>query len=181
MWLRDIMGGIGGLTTDLTQQAREQLTSTFGGTSENFAIFPTSYDLEAGKGIRMSGGVKNTASDGKGHKFVINVIPAAASPDVCQSGDISSCTIPSGENLKEFMKSWLTWDKTIKPIGIGKYAFFWLKVDVPPNAPKGTYIFNVYACYDGGTGTTPSAENCNENTPIENIWSTPKQLVITVK
>ncbi|HDD46520.1 MAG TPA: hypothetical protein ENG42_03515 [Candidatus Aenigmarchaeota archaeon] len=181
-WLRGVIINISGLTTDLTQQARNELQRTFGGTGENFAIFPSSYELEAGKGIRMLGGIKNNAADGQDHRFVINVVPSAASPNVCPEGDISECELAGGGGitLEEFMTSWLTWDKTKKPIKIGQTGEFWLEIKTPANTPKGTYMFNVYACYDSG-GEVPRYDECNEDTPTDKIWGAEKQLVITVK
>jgi hypothetical protein len=180
MWLRDMMGGAGGLTTDLTSQARNELQRTFGGTGESFAIFPSSYDLEAGKGIRLLGGVKNNANDGKDHRFVINVLPSAAGNEVCPGGEIAGCSGPSGGTLEEFMMTWITWDRSPKPVKIGQTGDMWIEVKAPNNAVKGTYMFNVYACYDF-SGDVPLYSECNAETPTDQIWSTPKPLVITVK
>ena len=178
IWLRGMMGGISGLTTDLTQQARNELQRTFGGTGESFSVFPTNYETEAGKGFSSLIGIKNNAADGAGHKFVVNIEPAAAS--ICGDNDLKGCSFGNIQNIYNFMKSWLTWVKTPIQIGSMKDNQFQYKIQPPPNTPRGTYMFLVYACYDNA-GTVPSADECNENTPSESVWSTPKQVSITIK
>jgi hypothetical protein len=180
MWLRGMMSATTGLTTDLTSQARNELQRTFGGTGENFAVFPSQYELEAGNGIRLLGGIKNNAGDGRDHRFVINVLPSAASNEVCPEGDIETCSGPDGGRLSDYMKKWVTWDHSPKPIKIGSTGEMWIEVKAPSNAVKGTYMFNVYACYDFG-GDLPAYTDCNAETETSKIWSTPKPLVITVK
>jgi len=148
VWLRGTIEQITGLTTDLTQQAQSKLTETFRQATANFAVWPNQYELEPGKKLIMSGGVKNNAPDGLKHNFVINVIPVAASQDVCPTGDIETCTTAGGETMKTFMESWITADKGPTQIEINGIWFPKITISPPPHTQKGDYIFNAVACVD---------------------------------
>jgi hypothetical protein len=174
LWLQGIIGNIGSLTDDLTQQAQSKLQETFQTTQNNFAVWPDRYNLDRGKELKLSSGIKNDAEDGQNHQFVINVVPAAASRGPCASGDIGSCTAPGGKSLSEFMQNWVSWDNQPGVIQINRVGYRTISVNVPPNAVAGTYIFNVIACMD-----MYSYSECTSQTL--NWGGSAQQLTITVK
>lgn len=171
-WLQGIIGGVTQLTDDLTQQAQNKLQETFEQTNNNFAIWPTRYDLTRGKELKMAAGIRNDAQDGMDHKFLINVIPSATSNDVCPNG-IDSCTI-SGKDAIAAMTEWVTWDMSSSVVQIGKTAYRQISIKPSSNAKSGTYIFSVISCKD--PITTPSA--CTPETL--NWGGSAQQLIITV-
>jgi len=174
LWLQGIIGNIGGLTDDLTQQAQSKLQETFQSTQNNFAIWPDRYNLDRSKELKMSAGIKNDADDGQNHQFVINVVPAAASRGPCASGDISTCTGPGGASMTEFMQGWASWDNQAGIIQINRVGYRTISVKVPSNAVSGTYIFNVIACMDVSSYSACTPQTLN--------WGgSAQQLTITVK
>jgi hypothetical protein len=174
LWLQGIIGNIGGLTDDLTQQAQSKLQETFQTTQNNFAVWPDRYNLDRGRELKMSAGIKNDAEDGQNHQFIINVVPAAASKTPCPSGDISSCTGPGGASVKDFMQGWASWDNQAGIIQINRVGYRTISVKVPANAVAGTYIFNVIACMD--------ISSYNACTPQTLNWGgSAQQLTVTVK
>ena len=56
-WLRGTIENIIGLTDDLTQQAQAQLRESFTSTATSFAVWPNQYNLNPGKGLKMSAGI----------------------------------------------------------------------------------------------------------------------------
>jgi hypothetical protein len=148
VWLRGTIEQITGLTTDLSQQAQSKLTETFRQATSNFAVWPNQYEIEPGKKLVMSGGVKNNAPDGQSHDFVINVVPIAASSSVCPTGNIETCTVPGGITMKSFMEGWVTADKGPTRVEINGMWFPKITITLPNNAMKGDYIFNAMACKD---------------------------------
>lgn len=100
VWLQGVVRDIGGLTTDLTQQSANKIQEIFGETGENFAVWPSSYSMSAGKGIKLLAGIKNNARDGQAHRFVINMVPSTASNEVCPERDIKTCSVSGGEALR---------------------------------------------------------------------------------
>ncbi|MBM3304141.1 MAG: hypothetical protein FJY76_03515 [Candidatus Aenigmarchaeota archaeon] len=164
-WLRGIIGGITGLTDDLTQQASSKLQDTFQQTTQNFGIYPSRWEMTPGKNLKMSAGIKNNAADGNTHQYVVNVIPTAVSSDILRnkcagSSDIETCTVSinyQGETLAQFMKSWVTLSMN-GPFSVEatRTVFNYITVSVPSNAPLGTYMFGVMACKVDGTGMTQS-------------------------
>lgn len=86
LWLNNLFPQLFSITDDLTQQAQSKIQETFQQTQNNFAIWPSKYDLVRTRELKMSAGIKNDAEDGQDHQFVINVIPAAASNTVCSGG-----------------------------------------------------------------------------------------------
>jgi len=174
LWLQGIIGNIGGLTDDLTQQAQSKLQETFQNTQNNFAIWPDRYSLDRNKELKMSAGIKNDAEDGQNHQFIINVVPAAASRTPCPSGDISSCTAPGGTSLKDFMQGWASWDSEAGIVQINRVGYRTISIKVPSNAVSGTYIFNIVACMDMTPYSACTAQTLN--------WGgSAQQLTITVK
>jgi hypothetical protein len=173
-WLNQVMGGIGGLTDDLTQQAQSKLQETFQSSQNNFAIWPDRYSLDKGRELKMSAGIKNDADDGEPHRFVINVIPAAASQGPCPGGDLASCP-----TVKSSMEDWVTGFTGPVLIQSNKLGYRTISVKIPNNAVSGTYIFNVVACGDIQPDPITSSLACTETTL--NWGSSAQQLTITVK
>ncbi|MBI4021123.1 MAG: hypothetical protein HY369_02685 [Candidatus Aenigmarchaeota archaeon] len=174
-WLSGLIGGVVGLTDDLTQEAQSTLRDAFrGGTASSFAVWPSQYKLDAGKSLKMSAGIENDAIDGKDHKFVINVRPAIADQNVllakCGGGE-TLCPV-----LEADLKKWVTFDFGVGTIAINEVGFKFIEIRPPGDAVKGTYIFNVVACYDElGSGTLTSA-SCTETST--NLWGGSAQQVI---
>ena len=181
VWLQGIIGDIGGVTNDLTQLARSELTETFHNTQRGFDISPRTYDLAAGKGVRLLAGIRNRAPDGRSHKFVINVIPSAASSNVCPGNNVAACNPPEGSGtMSTYMRSWVTYDSLVTPVQIQEIGFKDITIKTPRNAPQGTYIFKVVACYDGENAAfgVPSSEECQPDS--DDVWSTTQELTIEV-
>ena len=169
-WLRGVVTGVTGLTDDLTQQASTKLQETFQQSSQNFALWPPSWSLERGKGIKMSAGIKNNAPDSQNHMFVINVVPTAVSSNIlrnypgCTSIETCSITV-EGQNmlLKDFMVSWVTWSKAPFVVERTQTGYSYITISIPQAAPSGTYMFGAVACKTDGTGMT-SADQCTPTT-----------------
>jgi hypothetical protein len=142
MWLNNLFPQFTSLTDDLTQQAQSKIQETFQQSQNNFAIWPSKYDLAKGRELKMSAGIKNDAADSLNHQFVINVIPASASDTVCPGGDLDACG-----SIKTTMQSWVSWDKQSSTVQANKVGYRVITVK-PENAKSGTYIFNVVACME---------------------------------
>jgi hypothetical protein len=182
VWLQGVIRDIGGLTTDLTQQSANKIQEIFGETGENFAVWPSSYSMSAGKGIKLLAGIKNNARDGQPHRFVINIVPSTASNEVCPERDITTCSVSGGGGtLYDFMASWLTFDTAEAPVSQGATHTPWVEIKIPSSAVKGTYMFNVYCCYDAGTSSAPVFSDCDSNVGMQNLWGgSAKSVVLTV-
>jgi hypothetical protein len=189
-WLRGMIENIMGITDDLTQEAQSSLRDAFRETSTSFAIWPSQYNLNPGKGLRMSAGIENDAPDSKDHKFVINVIPVSASDQVLSvygCNDFDTCSV-GGTTLRQKMLKWVTFDRTAGLIKINSVGFKFIEVRPDANAPQGTYLFNVVACYEcksdlGGRLTCasepPSSASCLTNSDY--LWGgSAQQLLISV-
>lgn len=160
-WLHGIFGGFTTITDDLTQQAQNKLIETFERTNSNFAVWPNRYTLKRGKGVKFSVGIRNNAEDGLDHTFVINIIPAAASKDVCPEGDVRYCSAPGGESLYDFMLDWVTWDRSSSVIQINSVGYKTIEIRPDSNARLGTYIFNIVACKDMSSYTSCTPQTLN--------------------
>ena len=183
-WMRGMFGGVTTLTEDLTQQAQSNLRDAFRETGSNFAVWPSQYEIDRGKGIRMSAGIENDAPDGLDHYYKINVVPAAVSDNICAGGALT-CAVAGG-TVESYMKTWVTYDSITSPVQINTVGFKYIDVTVPSDAKTGTYMFNVVACYDDVTTGTPTAASvpmvCDAaTTPSGNIWGNPTPIVIVVK
>jgi len=113
-WIQGTFTGIGGLTNDLTQQAQSSLRDAFRQTGSNFAVWPSQYELERGKGLRMSSAIENNAPDSLTHYFIVNVIPAAVSDNVCPGGELT-CAAPGGGTMGDYMRKWVTVSSVVTP------------------------------------------------------------------
>jgi hypothetical protein len=183
VWLQGVIGSIGGLTTDLTQQSASKIQEIFGETGDNFAVWPSSYTLPAGKGIKLLSGIKNNARDSYDHRYVINVLPSTVSNEVCDSGDIDVCTVSGGTSLSDYMKTWLTFDKNKNPVKQGSSFSPWIEIKIPIDARKGTYMFSVFCCYDGENqqNAVPDYNECDNDVELSKLWGgSAKSIVLTV-
>lgn len=178
-WLRGVFENVLGLTDDLTQEAHSTLRESFRTTSTDFAIWPSQYEVNPGKGLKMSAGIENDATDGLDHTFVINVIPVGVSDNICAGGGLN-CPVPGGAGtLATSLRTWLTFDQTPGLIKINAVGFRFIEVRPANNAPKGTYIFNIVACYDK-PAAVPASASCTPTHP--NLWGgSAQQLIISVK
>jgi len=183
-WIQGLIPGITAITEDLTQQARAKIQETFQESQNNFAIWPNQYRIKPANSIKMSAGINNNADDGENHIYVINVIPAAASNNVCPTDDINTCTSPDKTTkLIDYLKNWLTVDRSSGTVQINTVGYKDFTVTVKGNAIKGTYIFNVVACFDEnietGSKVTPTSSTCTQTS--KNLWSNPQPLTIIVE
>jgi cytoskeletal protein RodZ len=156
VWLQGFFLQLPGLTDDLIQQSQTKIQETFQQTQSNFAIWPSRYDLTRGKELKMSAGIKNDASDSADHTFVINVIPAAASDEVCSGGDITACP-----NVESEMEKWLSWDKQQSVIQKNRVGYKTISIKPSSSAKAGTYIFSVVACEGVGSYSACTRETLN--------------------
>ena len=167
IWIQDLMGGMGQIGTDLTDQAHTKLVETFEQTTEDFAIWPPQYTVKAGEFLKMAAGIKNDAVDGMSHNFVINIMVEE---------------VPAGVN-KNYVKNWITFIKPAKTIAIGRSNEIPITFQVPNNAIKGIYLFRITSCYDrthSGATVTPNSDNCMPTS--DNMWGPSAQdFVMTVE
>jgi hypothetical protein len=181
-WIQGLFGQVGGLTDDLTQDAHTKLQEQFKSGSKNFAVYPSRREVVPKTILTLSGAVKNNAEDGKSHIFVVNVIPTAASSNVCPGGDLKSCKSPkSGQSLYDYMLSWPTWVKTESRVTINEIGMWDIAFNVPDDVVKGEYMFSVVACWDlneDGSAATPNSAQCT--TISDNMWGGSAQPVTIV-
>jgi len=183
-WVQQLFGQIGTLTDDLTQDAHSTLQKQFKDSNKNFAVWPSRRTQKPGTGIILSAAVDNDADDGKTHTYVLNVLPSAASASICPGGDLETCSSPtSGKSLSEYMQEWITWPTGQQNVAINGIGFWDIGLNVPDDAIKGQYMFNVVACWDKDTDGNPVVPNylsCNQ--VAANIWGGSAQpLTVTVE
>ncbi len=94
----------------------------------------------------MSAGVKNNADDGASHKFVLNVVPAAASVSIfssygCSGTDINSCVA-----LENDMAGWVTFPAGVFTVQINSVGYRDITITIPDDAKTGTYQFDAVVC-----------------------------------
>lgn len=169
-WLRDIVGGIGTLTDDLTQKAHDTLSETFNTGLTNFAVYPGEYKLQPGRGVKLSVGVKNDDRDGEVHGFVIHVYPAMASSDVISSYACTSFAACS--DLQTDMVKWITYPFEKYTIQPNLFKFWDVSITVPNNIRKGIYQYDLVACED------MDFSSCDRATTN---WGSTQALTITVQ
>ncbi len=186
-WLQGLIGDISGLTDDLTQQSQIKIQETFQQSDAAFAIWPTQYNLQAGKSLKMSAGIKNTDQEGNSLKYYINVIPADSS--LCQGGNnadaqgnpkpFDQCKTTKGESVRMMMRSWITFERTAGTVQVGTTAYKSIEVKPAKNAPKATFIYNIVACIlPPGSSTTVDPSSCTVTSG--NLWGNPESLTIEV-
>ncbi len=158
-------------THDERQRAADEILRIFNQTNQNFAIWPPGrWELNQGDTLMMSAGIKNNASDGQNHSFVVNVFPDAVSSDILRricvdflDGDVSihGCKLDHQTNLAKFMSSLINWSKT--PFVVDGNGTGFNNITISGYAPAGTYLFGVLACRSDGTGID-IAEKCTTAT-----------------
>jgi hypothetical protein len=182
-WIQTMISDITGITQDLTQQAESKISETFAESNSNFAVWPPDWELPGGNGIKFKAGIKNNDPDALSHDFVINIIPASASQQVCDTRDIRTCNSPkSGLTVYQYMLEWTTVDPSVSKINPRDTAYKTVTIEVPADAPNGYYLFNVVACYDRDTDdnpVTPRSLDCEADS--DNIWSPAEPITIKVE
>ena len=101
VWLRGAVEDITGLTTGLSQEARQALTNTFRTEKTTFNVYPTRPEVKPGARVVVGVGVNNIASDGLSHLYAINIIPSAVSENICANG--LTCTASGGKTLSHHL------------------------------------------------------------------------------
>jgi hypothetical protein len=140
-WVNQIMGQIGVLTDDLTQQASEKLKETFAETDQRFSIWPDEYALSRGHALKMLAGIINREPDSDRHEYSILVV---------------------SNNQKE---EWIDDSAYINQrfsVQFNKILEIPITITPTPDAQSGTYTFWVYACIDLSTCTE---DNYNYESP----------------
>ncbi|MCD6590850.1 MAG: hypothetical protein J7K72_02665 [Candidatus Aenigmarchaeota archaeon] len=163
-WLRSTITGISGLTVDLTQQAQSEIAKTFQNTQKNFAIWPSRYELHPGSELIMAAGIKNNDEEGRTLYFVINMKLTSTDANVDED---------------EVNTEWITVPQVATKIDPAATATRDIAVKVPSNAPQGSYLFDVYACYGTSASEAGNTKDCDINSP--NLWSSPQPVTINVK
>ncbi len=162
VWLRGMMENVGGLTIDLTQQARNELSDTFKQTRSNFAIWPKRQDMERGKTLVLSAGVKNNDPDANNKWFYVDVECAAADSPV--------------SNAKAMAEDWITVPETAAFAKSNDVVYRDITINVPNDAPEGNYIFDVIVCH---WDSSPSSLSCDSSS--NNLWASQQPLTITIR
>ena len=172
MWIRETFSGVSVLTDDLRQNAQNTLASTFDNEKSNFDVSPKRYDLDPGKGVILSAGIKNDADDAQAHQFVIRMYPGTADQQIVENygcTDFSTC-----DGLKADMNRWLTYIHEIYRIEPNAKRFWDITVTFPEDVPKGTYMYDLVAC-EGNDVTFDSCDRSSAN------WGSTKTLTIRAK
>lgn len=175
-WLQQLIGNIGGLTDDLTQQAQAKIQETFQAQKTNFAVWPTQYAISSGNTLKMSAGILNNDPAGSNRIFALNVVPVASS--ICQTGQFESCTV-KGTDMKSYMRNWVTFPDSAETVLVGTTGYRFITITAPLDAPKGQYLFSVVACADVPKGTLPVSSTCTQTS--SSLWGNSASLAITVK
>ncbi len=162
VWLRGMMENVSGLTVDLTQQARNELADTFKQTRSNFAIWPKRQDMERGKTLILSAGIKNNDPEGKDKWFFVNVQCTASDSTVA--------------NAQKLAGGWVTIPTTAAFARASDVVYRDITLNVPTDAPDGNYIFDVVACYWDSNPGTPTCTSGSSN-----LWASQQPLTITVR
>lgn len=170
VWLRGVLVGITGLTTDLTQQAQDQISTTFRQTTNNFAIYPSRYDMQPATTLITSAGIKNNDPEGRGLYFVVVI--------KCLGTDAIGGTC---ENHGPHWEIVYPNSTTYAPHNI--VAFRDITFQVKQGTPNGNYLFEAVACYE--IADTITAAECyagvdGSGNPMKR-WGTAQPITFTVK
>ncbi len=172
MWVRDTFSGVSVLTDDLRQNAQNTLASTFDNEKTNFDVSPKRYDLDVGKSVILSAGVKNDKSDGKPHKFVIRMYPGTADQEIIENygcTDFDTCN-----ELKTDMNRWLTYIQKVYNIESNAKRFWDITITLPQDVKRGTYMYDLAAC----EGDSVTFSGCDRSTAN---WGSTKTLTVKAK
>lgn len=178
-WIQGMLSDITGITDDLTGQASAKLTDIFAETDSNFAVWPPEWEVTRGNGIKTLAGIRNNAADSQEHYYVMNVIPSGASESVCDTRDVRTCDsgVAGHSTLYDYMLTWVTTDPLKFRVNTLDSIEKVVVIEVPKDARKGYYLFNVVACYDEGSGTDlGTASNCLADS--SNLWSSAESITI---
>jgi len=153
-------------TRDERQRAYAKILDTFNQTLENFAIWPSRWELDHTDALIMSAGIKNNASDGKNHSFVVNVLPMGVDSNILRNfcvpyTNIFECKLDEQTTYAALMSTLINWSKS--QIMINGSSIGFVNITVNSYAPAGTYLFGVAACRTDGTGIN-TAEQCTRAT-----------------
>jgi hypothetical protein len=178
VWLRGVLIGITGLTTDLTQQAQDQISTTFRQTTNNFAIYPSRYDMQPATTLITSAGIKNNDPEGRDLEFIV-VIRCLGTDAI--GGD---CNIHGNYWEVTFPNT-----STYAPHNI--VAFRDITFQVKQGTPNGNYLFEAVACYADPDSTgfddikasecPPPATTDPNYDPNVHRWGTAQPITFTVK
>jgi len=157
-WAQDIFQGFTDISESLKQDAAQKLEETFQESDENYAIWPSRYEVSPGTVLAVTAGVKNNAMDGAKHSFVIGVKQESG------PGSIDAT-------------QWLDWAKSPKKVNPNENTKIPILITVPHAITSGTYIFRITACSEckeprcppgGNTVSTVTSNACDPNG--ENVW-----------
>ncbi len=162
---------------DESQRAIGEISNAFA-SGESFASWPHRWELYRWGALVMGAGIKNNASDGKNHSFVINVLPAATDNNIaryfgCYEG-ISNCYLDQQTSIAKFMSSFVNWSKA--PFNVSWNETEFRNITINASALYGTYLFQIIACMSDGTGID-SADKCT----AANKWGNGTTLELLVK
>jgi len=165
-WLSGYFGQVNDMSDELFQQGQNKIKDIFSEGDDNFFIWPDTYTVTLADEARIAfaAGLKNDADDGENHKFVLNVY---------------ATEVPNGMT-KSQVNGWLSFSSTSKTINIGSYDDSKkIVINIPKNAKKGNYFFEVAACWDAG-GAEPKSSSCNADS--DNLWgATSLEFLLTVE
>ena len=174
VWLRGIIGDVTDVTSDLTKQAHDTLAQNFRESANDFAVWPSQYDMRAEKTLIMSAGIENDALDGKDHLFVINIVPASADDRILAAKGCTELTTSCA--IYKDMQSWLTFDKSPSLIKINSIGYRSITINPSDSAVKGTYLFNVIACYNDVGSSPPVYSACTSTS--SSLWGGSQQPIL---
>lgn len=165
-WLSGYFEDINDMSSGLFQEGQNKIKNIFSEGDDNFFIWPESQTVTLAKQtkIAFAAGLKNDADDGENHKFVLNVY---------------ATEVPNGMT-KSQVNNWVDFSPTSKTINIGSYDDSKkIVINIPNNAKKGNYFFEVAACWDAG-GAEPKSSSCNADS--DNLWgATSLEFLLTVE
>ncbi|QQG38426.1 MAG: hypothetical protein HYS32_02345 [Candidatus Woesearchaeota archaeon] len=135
-WIYGVFGGLEERSQEIDEQLKKQISDLFEGGDETLIIRPNSVTIKQKESKDIIFAVRNTISDGKGHKFSYRTV----------------LTNPEGKDASEVM-SWLTGASENEiTIPSGKIEYRAVAVDIPGTAPIGTYRFEVTLDADNNEG-----------------------------
>jgi len=143
-WVYSIFTGVGDLTDDALTNARNQLNTLFGETTDTLVVSPSSLVIKQKEQKLLGIGIQNTITDGKKHNFRYKI------------GLVNK----EGKNVNEVL-SWISrgagsqilTGETIT-LNSGQKESVLIPIVIPRNAPIGTYRFSVTLTADDPEGNS---------------------------